>query len=83
MLADMPSNPVPPAPARTVSANKAAISDEIDSLFKELDYDIFNPPFSTKTNADSVNPDDILNMLNTDAPRSPTSANTVASADEL
>jgi hypothetical protein len=73
-LADMPSNPVPPAPVRPVSSNKAAISDEIDSLFKELDYDIFNPPFSTKTNAESVNPDDILNMLNTDAPRSPTSA---------
>ena len=80
---DVPSNPVPPPPVRTASANKAATSDEIDSLFKELDYDIFNPPFSTKTNADSVNPDDILNMLNTDTPRSPTSAKTVASADEL
>ena len=66
---DVPSNPVPPPPARTASANKAATNDEIDSLFKELDYDIFNPPFSTKTNADSVNPDDILNMLNTDTPR--------------
>ena len=83
VLDDVPGTPAPPPLARTASANKAATSDEIDSLFKELDYDIFNPPFSTKTNANSVNSDDILNMLNTDTPRSPASATTVASDDEL
>ena len=83
VLDDVPGTPAPPPLARTASANKAATSDEIDSLFKELDYDIFNPPFSTKTNANSVNSDDILNMLNTDTPRSSASATTVASADEL